>query len=250
MKYINIILFKTWADLRAEASRAYIGFIWWFLEPLLYMSAFYLIFGLGLRMGGEGFIYFLLAGLVPWKWFSSTVANGSRAIEAGAGMIHQVYIPKLVLPSIIVAVNTVKFLMILPLLIGFLLINREGTQVNWVMLFPLVLLQLLFIWSVAALSSAIVPFVHDVRYIIENGLLFLMFLSGIFFQFDALDPAVRSVLLLNPMAILIESFREVLMYGGYPDFSQLTYVLVLSLVTAAIAVTMLLHYDRRYPKVL
>ena len=118
------------------------------------------------------------------------------------------------------------------------------------MLFPLVLLQLLFIWSVAALSSAIVPFVHDVRYIIENGLLFLMFLSGIFFQFDALDPAVRSVLLLNPMAILIESFREVLMYGGYPDFSQLTYVLVLSLVTAAIAVTMLLHYDRRYPKVL
>jgi len=121
MKYLNIILFKTWADLRAEASRAYIGFLWWFLEPLLYMAAFYVIFGLGLRMGGEGFVYFLLCGLVPWKWFSSTVNNGSRAIEAGAGMIHQVYIPKVVLPTIIVAINTVKFLMILPLLIVFLL---------------------------------------------------------------------------------------------------------------------------------
>ena len=56
MKYLDIIFYKTWADLRAEASRAYIGFLWWFIEPILYMGTFYVLFGLGLRMGGEGFV--------------------------------------------------------------------------------------------------------------------------------------------------------------------------------------------------
>ena len=165
-------------------------------------------------------------------------------------MIHQVYVPKVILPTIIVAINTVKFLMILPLFIVFLLVSREGTQINWIMLIPLVLLQFLFVWSVAALCAAIVPFIQDIRYIIENGLLFLMFLSGIFFQFDAVDPVIRSVLLLNPMAILIESFRDVLLYGEVPDFSQLLYVLGFALVTCFTAILMLTQLDRRYPKVL
>ena len=250
MKYLNIILFKTWADLRAEASRAYIGFLWWFLEPLLYMTAFYVIFGLGLRMGGEGFVYFLLCGLVPWKWFSSTVNNGSRSIEAGAGMIHQVYIPKVVLPTIIVAINTVKFLMILPLLIAFLLLVGAVTEIYWTMLLPLVLLQLLFVWSVTALSAAIVPFVQDVRYVIENGLLFLMFLSGIFFEMEALDASIRSVLMLNPMAILVESFRDVLLHGQMPDTSGLAYVAGFSLLLCSVGLFVLQRFDRRYPKVL
>ena len=49
------------------------------------MGAFYVLFGIGLRQGGDNFLFFLLCGLVPWKWFSSTLNSGSRSIVANAG---------------------------------------------------------------------------------------------------------------------------------------------------------------------
>ena len=250
MKYLDIILFKTWADLRSEVSRAYIGFLWWFLEPILYMGAFYLVFGLGLRMGGEGFVYFLLCGLVPWKWFASTVGNGSKAIEAGAGMIHQVYLPKVVLPTIVVCINTVKFLMILSILVIFLVINGIEMSMPWISLFPVVFCQFALVWSLTSLGAAILPFVPDLRYVIDNGLLLLMFVSGVFFSIDSLNEPIRSLLYLNPVAVLLDAYRTVLLDSNWPSWSALANILVLSCLISSLALWILMALDRRYPKVL
>ena len=250
MKYLEIILFKAWADLRAEASRAYIGFLWWFLEPVLYLGAFYLIFGLGLRMGGEGYVFFLLCGLIPWKWFSSTIGNGSKAIEAGAGMIHQVYLPKVVLPTIVVLINTVKFLMILPVFLLFMLVSGYEMTWSWVALIPIVVLQFMVVWSVTSFSAAIVPFVPDLRYVIDNGLLLLLFLSGVFFSIDEMREPIRQLLYLNPIALLIDSYRAILLEGRYPTIYNIGYLLAFSVVFSALALWLLKQFDRRYAKVL
>ena len=250
MKYADIIMFKTWADLRSEVSRADIGFLWWFLEPILYMAAFYLVFGLGLRMGGEGFIFFLLCGLVPWKWFASTVSNGSKAIEAGAGMLHQVYLPKVVLPTIVVISNSLKFLLILFMLLIFLLINGFEASIQWIGLLPIVLCQLVLVWSFTSLSAAILPFVPDLRYVIDNGLLLLMFVSGVFFSIEGLSEPVKSVLYLNPVALLLDAYRLVLLDSVWPSWTSLVSVLLFSSLLGAIALWILLWLDRRYAKVL
>ena len=70
-RYLEIIYYKTYADLRSEASRSYLGFVWWILEPVLYMSVFYLVFSVIRGQKDEDFILFLLVGLVSWKWFAS-----------------------------------------------------------------------------------------------------------------------------------------------------------------------------------
>ena len=250
MKYLDIIVFKTWADLRSEVSRAYIGFLWWFLEPILYMAAFYLVFGLGLRMGGEGFVFFLLCGLVPWKWFSSTVSNGSKAIVAGAGMVHQVYLPKVILPTIVVFVNSLKFLLMLPILLIFLSLNGFETNIYWVGLFPIMFCQFVLVWSVTSLGAAILPFVPDLRYVIDNGLLLLMFVSGVFFSIDGIGEPIKTLLYLNPVAILLEAYRSVLLESDWPSWSDLAYVLVMSGFLGAVALWLLVSLDKRYPKVL
>ena len=250
MKYLDIIVFKTWADLRSEVSRAYIGFLWWFLEPVLYMAAFYLVFGLGLRMGGDGFVYFLLCGLIPWKWFASTVGNGSKAIEAGAGMIHQVYLPKVVLPTIVVCINTVKFLMVLPILVIFLLISGFEISISWIGLFAVMICQLALVWSLTSFCAAIVPFVPDLRYVIDNGLLLLMFMSGVFFSIEGLSEPIRSLLFLNPVAVLLDAYRAVMLDSNWPSWSALANVLLLSGGLSAVAFWLLMALDRRYPKVL
>lgn len=250
MKYLDIILFKTWADLRSEASRAYIGFLWWFIEPVLYMSAFYLLFGLGLRMGGDNFVHFLLCGLIPWKWFSSSVSNGSRSIAASAGLINQVYLPKYILPTIAVLTNTAKFLVILPVLIMVLLIGGEKVSVHWFALILLILLQFFLIWSLASFTSAIVPFVPDLKYLIENGLLLLMFLSGVFFDLGRLDGDIAVALSYNPVALLLQAYRDVLLANQWPSVSDLVYVSGFIIVPAALSWWLFSSLDKKFVKVI
>ena len=87
-RFMDIVLFKAYADLRAERERTYLGFVWWIFEPLTYMFVLWLAFDVILSRGGEGFVLFVLVGLVPWQWFKSTVTHGANSVLAARKLIH------------------------------------------------------------------------------------------------------------------------------------------------------------------
>ena len=248
MHHIELIFVKAWAEVKSEVSRAYIGFIWWFLEPLLYMGAFYLLFGIGLRQGGDNFLYFLLCGLVPWKWFSSTLNSGSRSIVANAGLINQVYLPKYIFPLIVVVINTFKFTLVFPVLLLLLVASGFEPSLSWWALVAILISQLLLVTSSTCLLSCMVPYLPDLRYVIDNGMLLLMFLSGVFFSIDSMAPEVRSILLLNPIAILLDCYRVVLIEGETPNFFDLAYVIFISFLIGISALFVIGRIDRKVIK--
>lgn len=249
-KYLELILYKGVADLNSEASRAYIGFIWWVLEPLLYMGAFYVAFGLGLRGGGPHMLFFLLCGLVPWKWFSSTVNNGSHTIQNNVGLIQQIYLPKYILPWISLVSSGAKFLIILGLLLLLAVFVGNGVSLPWLSLPVLIVVEMLFAVSLASIAAAVVPLLPDLGLIIDNGLIVMMFLSGIFFNVKTLSPGVRAVIEINPMVSIIGGFRDVLMEGKWPDWVALGWVSVVSIGIYSVAYAILKRFDRVYPKVM
>lgn len=247
--YMELVLYKGTADLSAEASRAYIGFIWWILEPLLYMVAFYVAFGLGIRSGGAHMLLFLLSGLVPWKWFSSSVQSGSTIIQANSGLIQQVYLPKYVLPWMVMVTNGFKFLIILGLLMllaGF----TQGPAMSWLALPVLVVVEMMLTLALASLTAALVPLLPDLSLIIDNGLIVLMFVSGIFTDISRLPPVIRHVLQFNPIVPVIGGFHDVFVKQVWPDWSSLGWVAVFSLALYAFAYSLLKRYDRIYPKLM
>ena len=250
MNYLELIAVKAWADIKSEANRAYIGFLWWFIEPLLYMGAFYLLFGLGLRMGGDNFMYFLLCGLLPWKWFSSSLGNGSLSIVANAGLINQIYLPKYVLPMVTVTVTSMKFLIVLPILLLFLVASGFTPSIHWTALLIIVASQFMLVAALASLLAAIVPFIPDLRFVIENGMLLLMFLSGVFFDMARVDEGLRAILYLNPLAVLLKDYREVLMHNQWPSVFDISYIVGFSVIMGAISWYLLKRIDRRVIKVL
>ncbi len=249
-RYFELVLYKGLADLNSEASRAYIGFVWWVLEPLLYMGAFYVAFGLGLRSGGAGMLFFLLCGLVPWKWFASTVSNGSHTIQNNVGLIQQIYLPKYILPWISLVTSGVKFMITLGLLLLLALFVGHGPSVEWVGLPAVIVTEMLLAVSVASLTAAIVPLLPDLGLIVDNGLIVMMFMSGIFFNTHNLPPKMRAIVELNPMVAVINGFHDILMDGHWPNWIALAWVAAFSLVMYAIAYAILRHFDRIYPKVM
>lgn len=248
--YLELVIYKAWADLASEASRAYVGFLWWILEPAFYMGAFYVAFGVGLRGGGVDKALFLLAGLVPWKWFASSVQNGSLAIQNNSGLIQQVYLPKYILPWIVVITNSVKFLIILALLLLLAMSLGHGADATWLALPVLMLVELMLIAALASLTAAVVPLLPDLRLIIDNGITVLMFLSGIFYEVGSLPPRLQAGLRLNPMVPVIEGFRQVVMDHQWPKWGVLGWVVLASLLVYSMAFWVLKRHDRDYPKLM
>ena len=94
----DLIIQKARAGLRAEASRGYLGVLWWVIEPVMYMSVFYVAFAHLLKRGDENFVIFLLVGLIVWKWFHATLSTGGNSLMVSAGLMNQIYVPKIIFP--------------------------------------------------------------------------------------------------------------------------------------------------------
>ena len=236
--------------MRVEASRGYLGVLWWVLEPVMYMTVFYIVFVHLLNRGDENYITFLLTGLIVWKWFHATVNTGSNSLMTNVGLMNQVYLPKLIFPLTTVATNTFKFLIIFILFVIFLLFTSTKPSLTWALLPALIAMQLLVITAITSLVAAIMPFFPDLRAILDNILMMFFFLSGIFFNVYDMPDSVRKYLLLNPMAVLIAAYRNLLFDGAIPDLYQISFVFLFSFTVFLLAVYLFHRFDRIYPKII
>ena len=103
--YLSLVLQKAQSDFISETRRGYMGILWWVVEPVLYLSVFYIIFVLVFNRGGADAVSFLLTGLVVWKWFGSSIPQCTNSLYANNGFIRQGCIRKMVFPGVVV-VNT------------------------------------------------------------------------------------------------------------------------------------------------
>ena len=248
-RMVDLLLYKTYADIRAEAAKTYINYLWWILDPILTMLVFYLVFGLLFQRGGEGFIAFLLTGLVVWNWYKQTITHAGNAILAGKGLMNQVHVPKLVFPLVTMLTDLSKFLVVFVILLSFLWLSGYGVSKAYQAL-PLVLLaQLLLAWSLGITLAATVPYVPDIRLLVENLLQLQFFLSGIFYSVKDIPDAYHLWFYLNPMASLIEDYRRILLEQAWPSWPRLGVVIVCGLVLMGLAIVMMLRRDREYPRI-
>lgn len=245
---IDLIIYKSWSQLRVEATRGYLGIAWWIIEPLLYIAVFYVIFEVLFQRGGEGYVAFLMAGLVVWRWFDNTVRVGANSVVDNIGILRRVYVPKLVFPSAIVVSNTAKFMIVLVIFLIFLLLYGVNPGYSWLALPLLLAIQLLLITSVTWLVAAAVPFFPDLKVMIDSGLTLLFFMSGVFFDLGAIPGRTADILRMNPMAILIESYRHVLILGDWPDWLVLGEVLLFCIVLLVIGWRLHMRLDRQFVK--
>lgn len=250
MNYREILLYGVYSDLKTEIARRFLGFLWWIIEPVMYMTVFYIVFGMALRQGGPEYVPFLLSGMIAWKWFDGSVRQASLSIPMNSGLVQQIYVPKSLFALIQIFSNTFKFMIVLILLLAFLLVIGKVPTLEWFGLIPIILVQLLLIISVGLLLAAIIPFAQDLKLVVDNLLMLMMFMSGIFFNADRIPEAMRSVFELNPMVLLIAAYRDVLLSNKWPLWSALGYCVLISIPILAVALYTLHRNERRYPKLL
>ena len=95
---LSLIHSRAQMNLKANAAQTYLSYLWWLLEPALYVALFYVVFEVLMLRGGPGFLYFLILGKIPFLWVSKSLSTGANSIRSNRGLMGQVRLPIGILP--------------------------------------------------------------------------------------------------------------------------------------------------------
>jgi lipopolysaccharide transport system permease protein len=223
-QYRELLYNLTVRDLKVRYKNSVLGVAWSLLNPILMMLVFTLVYTVMLGQNNQRtYAAFILCGLLPWNFFSGSIMGGTGSIVNNGYLIKKVYFPRAVLPTSVMMSNLVNFLVALP--VYFVLAWLLGVRFTpYVLFLPLVVLvEMIFIQGMSLLLAALNVFYRDVQQIMEVIILAWFFLTPVIWDVSLL-PASRTVLgvevpvqrltyILNPMASIIATYRDILYYG-------------------------------------
>lgn len=248
LKLIDLIIYRSAAELKTEGQRTYAGYLWWILEPLLSLAVYYVAFKYIFHHQTENFAVFLFIGIVNYRFFAGTVTRSAVSISGGQGLIQLVYVHKSLFPLTVVMVNVIKFL--ITFLLVLVAVWLVGIMPAWsyLVLPVLFFLMVLCTAGISMICAAITPFFPDFQLILGTIMQLLIFLSGVFFDVGQLSQPMQSVIRLNPLAVINEQCRIILLSRQWPDLLSLTPAMAESMIAVAIGGLLLHRLNRYYPK--
>lgn len=221
-RYRSLIWNLVMRELKARYRGSGLGFLWSFLNPLLYCSVYALVFAVYLRFGTEDYVVFLISGLLPWLWFSSSLLEASNSILAGGNLIKRVLFPAEVLPLVVVLSNCVNFLLSLPILLLFVIFFKRPIGLAILSLPLVMLIQTVLTIGLAFMFSALCVHYRDVQHILANVLNLWFFLTPIIWPLKQIPELFRITVNINPVAPLVLAYQSIFYEGRFPNFMQLS----------------------------
>jgi len=227
-------------ELKARYRGTVLGFLWSFINPLLLMIVYTLVFGLILAPKDPSFesrpmlfALFLFSGILPWTWFISSSLESANVLMINGNLIKKILFPAEILPIVTVTANFVHFLFGLPILIVSLFLFGKPPTV-YVFLLPLVIIvQYVFSLGFSFLLSALTVHFRDIKDILGNIMTFWFFATPIVYSYQtgplSDKPTIRAILGFNPMTHIIEGYHDCFYFGQWLHWKQLGVALLVSL---------------------
>ncbi|HEU5315832.1 MAG TPA: ABC transporter permease [Chloroflexota bacterium] len=221
--YRDLLLNLVRRDLAVRYRRSVLGFMWSFLNPLLMMLVFSIVFQVVRPLSVRNYALFVLTGLLAWNFLAGSLSGAVRSITSNANLIDKVYFPREMLPISIVLSNLINFLLSLVVFVPLAMLF--GAQFSaWTLALPLIIVvQAILVTGLALLLATVNVFYRDTELVLDVGLTAWFFLTPIFYELELLPKSVfgmsfdvwRLVYTVNPMATLVTDYRYILLYA-YP----------------------------------
>jgi len=233
-------------ELKGRYRGSVLGFLWTFLNPLMLLTVYALVFSVYFRVEMENYAVFMFTGLLPWIFFSSSLMEGAGAVSDGGSLVTKVLFPQQVLPAVKVAANFVNYILSLPILVGFMLANRVWISYHALAFIPVAVVHILFVYGLSLILATTNVFMRDTRHILANVLTLWFFLTPVLYPLTQVPEAYRFLIYLNPAAIFTMCYHDVFFWGRWPRWDLLGAMLVLSLVLVWAGVRIFEHYKEYF----
>ncbi len=209
-RYRELFQMLAWRDISVRYKQTVIGVAWAVIRPLLTMIIFTVIFGRVAKLPTEGsapYALLVLAGMLPWQFFSTALADASGSLVSNANLVTKIYFPRSIMPASALMVSLVD--LGISMSIAVILMLWFGHAPGWsLVMFPAYLLAAV----VAGLGpslwlSALTVKYRDFRYVVPFMVQFGLYVSPVGFSSTVIPEAWRPLFYLNPMAAVIDGFR-------------------------------------------
>ncbi len=254
-KFWNYTVYSVQSDLKAEVAGSFLSWMWWILDPLLYMLVYTFVAVFVFNSKEPYFPVFVFIGLNVWTFFSKTVKSGVKLIQSKKSIVTKVYIPKFVFILDKIGVFGIKMFISFALTAVFMIFYR--VPVTWKVLWVIPLFLLLFIitYACTTIITHFGVFVEDLLNVITVVLQLGFYISGIFYSIETRilpkSELIGTILInCNPIALIMTDMRNVLLYNGEPHYIALAIWTVVGIIISAIGTRIIYKHENSYVKVI
>lgn len=215
-RYRELFQVLAWRDIAVRYKQTVIGAAWAIIRPFLTMVVFTIVFGKLAQLPSDGtapYALMVFAGMLPWSFFATAVADASNSLISNANLVGKVYFPRLIVPTAAVMVAFVDFLIGFVILIGLMIWYQFAP--GWQVLFLPVFAFIAFTASIGigVWITALNVKYRDFRYVIPFMVQMGLYVSPVGFSSNVIPEQWRLLYSLNPMVGVIDGFRWCLLGG-------------------------------------
>lgn len=219
--YREMIFSLVRRDLRGRYKGSFLGFLWTFINPLLQLGVYTIVFSVIMRAGIEKYYLFLFVALIPWIFFSSVVSGGTTCVLAQKDLVTKIRFPRQVLPIAFVTTCFVNMLLCFIVVFAVCIIDNGLDFAVLPYLIPVMITEYLLALGICFIVSGVTVFFRDLEHILGIVTLLWQFLTPVMYNVDAVPEELRSWFLLNPMTPVISAYRDILYYKQAPQMEDL-----------------------------
>lgn len=216
---IELLYLLVLKDLKVRYKSSVLGYIWALANPFAFAFVYWIAFKFIMRVEMENYSIFLITGMFPWIWLSTSIIQATRVFQVNSSLVKKVNLNRAVLPLSIVMGETVHFLFALPVIVIFLaMAGGQFVHLSWIWQIPLLILtQMVFVYPLALMFSMANVFVRDVEYLVGVAFSMLFFATPMVYPISMVPQEYRSYAEASPLHALIQAWRTVLMDGAIHD---------------------------------
>lgn len=230
-EYRQMIYSLVKKDLRGRYKGSVLGFLWTFINPLLQLIVYSIVFSSVMRVTNvEKYYIFLFVVLIPWNFFASSVTGGCNSIVGNKNLITKIYFPREVIPFSYVTSCFVNMLLCFIVIFLVLIISGVGVSLLAVLWLPLVfVIEYFLCLGFSLIVSSVTVYFRDLEHILGIVMMAWMYFTPVIYSINDIPPHWKKIFMLNPMCHIITAYRDILYYKQLPDISSLLIIGAVSL---------------------
>ncbi len=250
-RYAEYVKVAAKANLKTEVSGSHLSWLWWILDPLLFMLIYSFVSVIVFSKGQQYLIAFIFIGLSTWNFFSHVVRISVTLVQKNSGVISKVYVPKFVLIYIEMFIWGFKMIISFSLVAITMVLYRIHLTHRILYIFPIFFVMCVFTFGCSAIMLHCGVYVQDLSNVLNAVLQLVFYISGVFYSIDSTPEPFRTILMkFNPMAIIMDSLRKCMLYGENPDFPLLGIWCLIGIILSAIGVVCIYKNENSYVKMM
>lgn len=211
-------------DLRGRYKGSVLGFLWTFINPLLQLVVYTVVFSYILKANIDRYYLYLFVALIPWIFFSSSITVGASSVVAQKDLIKKIYFPRMVIPISYVTSCFVNMLLCFIVIFAVIIITGVGVNFMALLTLPIIMgVEYVMALGMALLTSAVTVYFRDLEHILGIVSMMWMYMTPIMYDKSIVPERLLPAFNLNPMTHVIECYRTVLYNKAMPDLSTLLF---------------------------